>query len=49
MKMNTLFKVLLLLAFVLAIISLAARNNITLIITTVLIAICVVISFIKKD
>ncbi|PWJ19784.1 hypothetical protein [[Clostridium] innocuum] len=49
MKKNILFKILLVLAFVLAVISLAAHNDITLIIATILIAVCVVLSFVRKE
>ena len=49
MKKNILFKILLVLAFVLAVNSLATHNDITLIIATILIAICVVLSFVRKE
>ena len=49
MKKNILFKIILVLAFILAVISLVAHNDITLIISTILIAVCVVLSFGRKE
>ena len=49
MKKNILFKILLVLAFVLAVISLVTHNDIALVIATILIAACVVLSFVRIE
>lgn len=49
MKKQTLLKILLLIALILTILSLAFHNDITLISAAILMAICIVISFAKKQ
>ena len=49
MKKETITKILLGIALVLTILSLALNNDITLIIASVLIAVCIMISFAKKS
>lgn len=48
MKKETILKVLLVIALILTVLSLVLHNDMTLIIATILMAVCVVISFAKK-
>ena len=48
MKKETILKVLLVIALILAVLSLVLHNDMTLTIATILMAVCVVISFAKK-
>lgn len=48
MKKETILKVLLVIALILTVLSLVFHNDMTLIIATILMAVCVVISFAKK-
>ena len=49
MKKQTILKLLLVIALILTIISLISHNDVTLIIATILMAVCVIISFSKKQ
>lgn len=49
MNKRILIKVLLAIAWILCLISLAVHNDVTLIIATVLMAVCIIISFAKKQ
>lgn len=49
MKKETISKILLVIALILTVLSLAMHNDITLIIAAVLMAVCIVISFAKKQ
>lgn len=48
MKKETILRVLLVIALILTVLSLVFHNDMTLIIATILMAVCVVISFAKK-
>ena len=48
MKKETILKVLLVIALILTVLSLVMHNDMTLTIATILMAVCVVISFAKK-
>ena len=48
MKKETILKVLLVIALILTVLSLVFHNDMTLIIATILMVVCVVISFAKK-
>lgn len=49
MKKEIIIKILLVIALILTVLSLVFHNDITLIIATILMAVCIVISFAKKQ